>query len=167
MDASACNDGRRPGRIATFKHEDELDGERVGPGARCTRVLGSELGGFARSGVAAIGTASGRITNWKPRISGGDVEGVAVAGPTVFIAGNFTRVGTHRRNGLAAFDRRNGRILHWNPRTGGRWDAITLANGVVYVTAKTTTTRMRACFPRSMRAADRRFGIVRSTTSGT
>jgi outer membrane protein assembly factor BamB len=93
-----------------------------------------ELRGFARSGLAAIDTASGRITNWKPRISGGDVEGVAVADSTVFIAGNFTRVGAHRRNGLAAIDRRNGRILPWNPRTGGGWDAITLANGVVFVT---------------------------------
>jgi outer membrane protein assembly factor BamB len=94
----------------------------------------SELRGLARTGLAAIDTASGRITDWNPRISGGDVEGVAVAGETVFIAGGFTRVGAHRRSGLAAIDRRNGRILRWNPATGGGWDAIALANGVVYVT---------------------------------
>jgi outer membrane protein assembly factor BamB len=93
----------------------------------------SGLRGLARTGLAAIDTASGRVTKWNPRISGGDVEGVAVAGETVFIAGKFTRVGAHRRNGLAAIDRRNGRTLPWNPRTGGRWDAIAFANGVVYV----------------------------------
>jgi trimeric autotransporter adhesin len=96
----------------------------------------SKVRGPARTGLAAIDTASGRITNWSPRISGfgGTVEGVAVAGGTVFIVGEFTRVGAHRRNGLAAINPRNGRILPWNPRiAGGGWDAIALSNGVVYV----------------------------------
>jgi outer membrane protein assembly factor BamB len=105
-----------------------------GTGRVAVGLWESELRGFARTGLAAIDTASGRITNWQPRIRGGDVEGVAVADSTVFIAGNFTRVGPHRRNGLAAIDRRNGRTLPWSPRTRGGWDAIALANGVVIVT---------------------------------
>jgi hypothetical protein len=65
----------------------------------------TEIGGQARAGVAALNAADGSATaTFNPSVSGGtaSADAMAIAGSTLYIAGNFSTVGGLPRQAIAA-----------------------------------------------------------------
>ena len=50
----------------------------------------------------------------------GRVNALAAAAGKIYVAGEFTRVGSARREHLAAFDAATGALAAWNPGVSGR-----------------------------------------------
>ncbi len=72
----------------------------------------------ARGGLAAVGT-NGTLRTWNPNANVGGsssyaVYALAVSGPTVYVGGTFTTLGSNARGGLAAVDT-DGTLLSWYP----------------------------------------------------
>jgi outer membrane protein assembly factor BamB len=113
---------------------------RVALGLVGSGLVGSAVSGPTRRGLAAIDTSTGRVTSWNPPALGftiplglfNSVDALAVSGSTLYLAGNFARLGAHKRQGLAAVDLRTGDLKPWNPRTAGDWKALTISERVVY-----------------------------------
>lgn len=98
-------------------------------------AVGFEEGGVrgsARNHLAAIDGATGRITAWNPNPDG-EVEALTISDSTLYLAGDFERIGGQRRNGLAAIDLRSGEVTPWNPKTSGGWERIAIRDQVVFV----------------------------------
>jgi hypothetical protein len=103
-------------------------GKRVTAGAVLTMTLSrtggtlyvagdfDRIGGRKRNGVAGVGVANGRVTQWNPAPSGGAVSAIATAsrGGTVYLGGDFHRIGGRARATLAAVDGRRGRSLSFD-----------------------------------------------------
>jgi hypothetical protein len=115
---------------------DALSGERLAWDPRPTqgadplavvgdRVLLNVSGGIGsvdRDGLAAVDLDTGEFKAWNPGMDGGGVDALEVAGGTVYISGDFHRVGTSTRHGLAAFDAATGEIESWAPTVDGEYD---------------------------------------------
>jgi hypothetical protein len=100
-------------------------GKRVTPGAILTMILSraggtlyvagdfDRIGGRKRNGVAAVSAGNGHVTGWNPAPSGGAVSTIALAarGGTVYLGGDFARIGGRARAALAAVDGSSGRSL--------------------------------------------------------
>jgi len=95
------------------------------------------IGDQARLGLAKI-DLSGQLQNWSPEIAGGSrhrrrgVTAIAVNGPTVYLAGNFSSVNGEPREYLAAVDAR-GNLLNWDPAPNNFVNAIAVDGDAVYV----------------------------------
>ncbi len=74
----------------------------------------ANIGGQARSGLAALDASTGLATTWNPGVTGG-VTVLAVSGSTVYAGGAFTAIGGQSRNNLAALDATTGLATSWNP----------------------------------------------------
>jgi type IX secretion system substrate protein len=109
--------------------------------ARGTLYVGgvfNAIAGQARSKAAAVDAASGLATAWDPSASeilfGYEaVFALAVQGDTVFVGGNFRRIGGQARSYLAAVDVDIGAALDWNPSPDNRVQALALSGNTVYV----------------------------------
>jgi hypothetical protein len=100
-------------------------GKRSTPGAILTMTLSraggtlyvagdfDRIGGRKRNGVAGVGVGNGRVTGWNPAPSGGAVSTIALAarGGTVYLGGDFARIGGRARAALAAVDGSRGKGL--------------------------------------------------------
>ncbi|PKQ28546.1 MAG: hypothetical protein CVT63_02095, partial [Candidatus Anoxymicrobium japonicum] len=81
----------------------------------------SNIGGQARTHLAAIDSGSGLATGWSPNITSGalwwDVGALALSGDanTLYIGGNFSKVGGQTRNHIAAVNTATGAPTTWNP----------------------------------------------------
>jgi beta-propeller uncharacterized protein DUF5122 len=81
----------------------------------------NHIGGRARSGIAALGSATGTATSWNPNARNADLDvgpvvgQILVSGSTVYAGGNFDHIGGQARNRLAALDRATGTARSWAP----------------------------------------------------
>src|SRR5262249_219894 len=75
-------------------------------------------------GVAALDGRSGKVLPWSVKVSKrvpgtkrpyGNVLTVAVAGETVYLGGEFERLGSRRRYNLGAVDANTGPVMAWSP----------------------------------------------------
>jgi trimeric autotransporter adhesin len=104
-------------------------------GGRFTTIEGQE-----RDGLAGFDLASGGMSEWNPQAGAEGlftptVNAVAVAGSTVYLAGNFLSIGGQRRGSLAAVQATSGAPISWNPVTTGGGTPTTIATlgSTVYV----------------------------------
>lgn len=110
------------------------------------KVISDGTGGFYITGVQSIGGTSvtnlGHVlssgafdTGFRPTITGGRVETLAMSGTTLLVGGGFTSVNSTTRNHLAALDPQ-GALLSWNPNvTGGPVQSIAIdgATSTAYI----------------------------------
>jgi hypothetical protein len=98
------------------------------------------LGGAARNSVAAVDLRNGATTPWdaalQPTLRRFDqpwtfVEGVAVRGGVVYVAGQFTNAGGAERSNIAALDARTARATSFNARMNAGDDAYGYINALV------------------------------------
>lgn len=85
------------------------------------------VGGEARRNLAAVDSASGRVTRWNPGANN-IVTGLAVQGDTLIIGGGFKTLGGLPRAGLAAVDT-GGTVLTWRPRVDADVTSLLLTDG--------------------------------------
>ncbi len=84
----------------------------------------TQIGGAARSSLAALNATTGDALPWAPPPLGPQYDGfpppicgtVAVSGGTVFIGGWFDTVGGESRPFLAALSKGTGAVTPWNPK---------------------------------------------------
>ncbi len=88
-------------------------------------------GGAARSNLAAFNIRTGALLTWHPSTDQ-MVSALAVAGHTIYLAGQFTHVSGVPRNGLAAVAADGtGHLLPWHPSAPGV-DALAVSHGRVF-----------------------------------
>lgn len=98
------------------------DGSRIYVGGAFTRVDGRP-----RAHVAAFVTATGALdAAFHPSVAG-TVRAIAVTSSTVYLGGNFRKVGKAKRIRLAAVRRRNGALLRWAPVADAEVYALTMS----------------------------------------
>jgi hypothetical protein len=78
-------------------------------------------GGVERDSLAALDLRTGRPTGWHPRLSSSQrpqpsVNAIALAGPTIYLGGDFDRVGGRPRTDVAAVTAAGGGVTSWAPR---------------------------------------------------
>ena len=84
----------------------------------------STIGGKDRSGLAAVNTLDGAITDWDPNLAGSvNTLGIYVdsdnsESPIIYAGGTIRRDGSSERDGLAAIDGVSGNVLNWTPSIG-------------------------------------------------
>jgi hypothetical protein len=79
-------------------------------------VFATANGGTPRNGAAAFDGTTGAVTGWDPGIEpGGQVDALALSGPTVYLGGIFTTVADMPRDGLAAVSAADGTLGAWDP----------------------------------------------------
>lgn len=89
-----------------------------------------------RSNLLAYSITTGKLnTTFKPKKLNGQIKTIAVSADhkTVFVGGDFTRVGTATRNRFAAFDAKSGALRKANPSFNSRVNAVTVVGKNVYV----------------------------------
>jgi hypothetical protein len=97
--------------------------------------------GADRDGLAAVDIATGQLLPWNPTVkfndgSTGTVSGLGVLGNTVYVAGNFSKVGlctSQARSSLAAVDATTGVPTPWNPSPIGQMGPVAVSGNTVYV----------------------------------
>jgi hypothetical protein len=104
--------------------------------------LFDSLGGQPRHRLGAVDAATGEVTPWDPNPSGSvlsyvggpDVLALVVREDTIFVGGNFTRIGGQPRGGLAAVDAYTGQAFSWNPGSADDYvKALALWNNTLFV----------------------------------
>ena len=101
-------------------------------GGAFTRATDTDGRVVTRNRLAAIDAASGALLPWNP---GADktVYAMAVAGSTVYLGGDFTRVGGAARGRLAAVAAGGtGAVLGWDHRADGRVRALAASSSRLY-----------------------------------
>ena len=91
--------------------------------SRSTVYVGGDfdrVGGKARAGLAALDASTGEATDWNPSPENPEqgyfsVYAIAASDSTVYVGGDFDRVGGKARVGLAALDASTGTATDWNP----------------------------------------------------
>ena len=96
-------------------HALELVGSTVYLGGRFANVAKQGGGFITRNRAAAVDTTAGQATAWDPDVTGDDVRTLAVVGTTVYLGGEFTKIGTTSRNNAGAVDVQGGVDLGWSP----------------------------------------------------
>jgi outer membrane protein assembly factor BamB len=108
---------------------------------RSNVYVGGSFGGFGgveRRGLAALDATTGEPTAWNPALPrpkpafSGPVNALAAQGETLYVGGEFDRVGSKTRHNLAAFDLTSGALTGWNPDFGGEVDALAVSANTVY-----------------------------------
>ena len=94
----------------------------------------SAAGGQARVGVAALDASTGLATGWNTTIAGTQtgVQGLAVFGSKLYVAGDFTMLGGQPRAYLAALDTTLGQATSWNPAADAQVLALTTDGTAIY-----------------------------------
>ncbi len=97
----------------------------------------SSIGGQNRNHIAALDVTTGNATDWNPSASGGlpntFVFDLAVSDSTVYVGGEFARIGGQERNNIAALDKDSGMATAWNPDANNDISAIALSGSTLYV----------------------------------
>jgi hypothetical protein len=88
---------------------------------------------ISRDHLAAVNARTGALLPWAPEADD-QVKALAVSGSTVYVAGEFSRIGHQYQDGLAAVDATTGRVSRgFHHRLDGRVNAVVAASGRLYV----------------------------------
>ncbi len=98
----------------------------------------TNIGGHTRYSIAALNASTGLLTAWDPNANGGIVNAgvvnaIAVSDSTVYVGGNFTRIGGQPRNNIAALDASTGNPKLWNPDANFSVTALVVYSSRLYV----------------------------------
>jgi Domain of unknown function (DUF5122) beta-propeller len=109
-------------------------------GGEFTSVRPAGSGGTSttRNHVAAFDEATGALLPWNPNVTG-NVRAIEIVGPTAYLGGSFSRVGTAARHNLAAVDATSGAVGSWNPGASSQVLDMGQIGGVLYVGGDFTT----------------------------
>jgi hypothetical protein len=119
--------------------------------------------GGVQFNLAAFDRTSGRAGAWSPDVEGieelgGEISALLVKASTVYVGGEFLRVGGRRRRGLAATDIRTGKATAWDPRLRGLVTSLAVRDNIIYVGGSFTSVQGQ---PRENLAAfDARTGLL-------
>ena len=94
-----------------------------------------------RNGLAALDPKTGAPTSWNPgSVWGGNgvVEALAASGNTVYVGGDFSKIGGRSRPDIAAIDATTGKLRNWDPHPtlspgGPPVEALAVSGRTVYV----------------------------------
>lgn len=64
---------------------------------------------------------------WRP-----EVDALVVSDQTIYVGGNFKKIGGQDRNYLAAVDASSGKVKNWNPKADNRVNTLAVSGGKVY-----------------------------------
>jgi hypothetical protein len=96
-----------------------------------------QIGGAARTNLAAINIDSAVATSWDPGVplvsSTVRISAIVRSGNSVYIGGRFTQVAGQPRDGLAAVDAGTGAATPWNPALKGRVVALAADADTIFV----------------------------------
>ncbi len=98
----------------------------------------TEVADEERYHLAAIDTATDKITPWSVRVAKGPendrlVDVVATDGNDLFVGGNFNTIGAVARNNMASFYVSTGEATDWNPDVSGVVSAIVNHGDHIYI----------------------------------
>ncbi|MBP9773892.1 MAG: fibronectin type III domain-containing protein [Candidatus Peribacteraceae bacterium] len=95
------------------------DGTTVYAGGYFTSVAGGVS--YPRNLAASFSASNGTVTSWNPNVFGYAVSSLHLyGGTTVYIGGQFTKVGGQNHTGIAAVDATTGVVSSWNPQVAIR-----------------------------------------------
>ena len=107
-----------------------------------TLYLGGEFtrfGGLPRSELAAVDIATGAVNSWSPSLRAKKDQGLLVSvlarsadGKTIFVGGEFSRLGGQQVANLGAVDATAGKARAWHPIMNGDVTALDATARVVY-----------------------------------
>lgn len=119
----------------------------------------ARVAGKPRNGLAAVATATGKVTRWTPSTDG-QVDVLRPSGNVVYVGGDFGRVDGRLREELVSVAAGNGALTDWDPQPNGAVEAIVQANGSVFVGG--TFTSVGGKSRRGMAAVSPRTGAATS-----
>jgi len=99
------------------------------------------IGGAARTGLAALDSATGAALPWNPQVTG-YVYAIAVASGTLYVGGSgLTAIDGQPTSNLAAFDMASGQLKSWLPDAGGGQSITNLiaTGSAVYAAGRLST----------------------------
>ena len=91
----------------------------------------TSVGGIKRNCLAHVLSDETVDPNWNPNANN-NVTALVKKRETIYIAGNFTKIGEKERGGLAAVGT-DGNIQDWSPSVGGFVKALAIKGSIVYV----------------------------------
>jgi hypothetical protein len=94
----------------------------IPPGGGTAYIAGefANIGGQARSGIAAINSSTGDATPWNVGLTSSEVTSIAFDGGDLLIVGDFDSVGSQPRHGVALVDLSSGAPTAFNPDVEGQ-----------------------------------------------
>ena len=100
----------------------------------------TQIGGVARTRLAALDPASGQtLAGWRSDANA-YVNAMASDGQALFVGGSFSVVGGQARNRLAALDLQTGQALAWNAGLAGAYvAAVSVAAGQLFIAGDFST----------------------------
>jgi len=99
----------------------------------------TNIGGEARSRIAAIGTfQSDHATSWNPNAND-IVNTITVNGSNVYVGGSFTNIGGVARNKIAAIDTTTGQATSWNPSANNTVNTMAVSGSNIYAGGEFTS----------------------------
>ena len=104
----------------------------------------TNIGGAARTGLAALNATTGLATTWNPVITNTFspyVKAMAIDATTIFIGGSFTNAGGQPRIGVARLSLTTGLATGWtaNTNAGGYVEDIVLSGTTLFIGGSFTT----------------------------
>ncbi len=90
------------------------------------------IGGAARSNLAAIDVSTGSATAWNPTITSTG-KALALTSDDVLIGGYFSKTGALDRNNAAAVAKADGTVRSWDPSFSSNVNAIAVDGDAVFV----------------------------------
>jgi hypothetical protein len=130
----------------------------------------NNIGGAARTKLAAIHPTTSAATTWNPVVAGGgaSVRTFCFTGGTLYVGGDFTTLNGIGRSAAGAFQFPGGTLMPWNPNVGGPGAlvlAMTATNDKIFLGGAFPTVGGQA--RSNLACVDRAFGALLPWNAGT